>query len=151
MNEKISDKDKRDWEKFVSSKEKLINKDIKFEKKKRFKVKHLDLHGYSLVDANKKITDYINYSYNNEISKLIVVTGKGLHSNVEKNPYVSKDLSILKYSIPEYINTNNELLDKILEIKDAKIEDGGSGAFYIFIKKKKWLSGLLHTPKVETL
>ena len=137
MNEKISDKDKRDWEKFVSSKEKLINKDIKFEKKKRFKVKHLDLHGYSLVDANKKITDYINYSYNNEISKLVVVTGKGLHSNVEKNPYVSKDLSILKYSIPEYINTNNELLDKILEIKDAKIEDGGSGAFYIFIKKKK--------------
>jgi len=137
LNEKISDKDKRDWEKFVSSKEKLINKDIKFEKKKRFKVKHLDLHGYSLMDANKKITDYINYSYNNEISKLVVVTGKGLHSNVEKNPYVSKDLSILKYSIPEYINTNNELLDKILEIKDAKIEDGGSGAFYIFIKKKK--------------
>ena len=137
MNEKISDKDKRDWEKFVSSKEKLINKDIKFEKKKRFKVKHLDLHGYSLMDANKKIRDYINYSYNNEISKLVVVTGKGLHSNVEKNPYVSKDLSILKYSIPEYINTNNELLDKILEIKDAKIEDGGSGAFYIFIKKKK--------------
>jgi len=137
LNEKISDKDKRDWEKFVSSKERLINKDIKFEKKKRFKVKHLDLHGYSLVDANKKITDYINYSYNNEISKLVVVTGKGLHSNVEKNPYVSKDLSILKYSIPEYINTNNELLDKILEIKDAKIEDGGSGAFYIFIKKKK--------------
>jgi len=137
LNEKISDKDKRDWEKFVSSKEKLINKDIKFEKKKRFKVKHLDLHGYSLVDANKKITDYINYSYNNEIFKLVVVTGKGLHSNVEKNPYVSKDLSILKYSIPEYINTKNELLDKILEIKDAKIEDGGSGAFYIFIKKKK--------------
>jgi len=137
LNEKISDKDKRDWEKFVSSKERLNNKDIKFEKKKRFKVKHLDLHGYSLVDANKKITDYINYSYNNEISKLVVVTGKGLHSNVEKNPYVSKDLSILKYSIPEYINTNNELLDKILEIKDAKIEDGGSGAFYIFIKKKK--------------
>jgi DNA-nicking Smr family endonuclease len=137
LNEKISDKDKRDWEKFVSSKERLINKDIKFEKKKRFKVKHLDLHGYSLMDANKKIRDYINYSYSNEISKLVVVTGKGLHSNVEKNPYVSKDLSILKYSIPEYINTNNELLDKILEIKDAKIEDGGSGAFYIFIKKKK--------------
>ena len=137
MNEKISDKDKRDWEKFVSSKERLNNKDIKFEKKKRFKVKHLDLHGYSLMDANKKIRDYINYSYSNEISKLVVVTGKGLHSNVEKNPYVSKDLSILKYSIPEYINTNNELLDKILEIKDAKIEDGGSGAFYIFIKKKK--------------
>jgi DNA-nicking Smr family endonuclease len=137
LNEKISDKDKRDWEKFVSSKERLINKDIKFEKKKKFKVKHLDLHGYSLMDANKKIRDYINYSYSNEISKLIVVTGKGLHSNVEKNPYVSKDLSILKYSIPEYINTNNELLDKILEIKDAKIEDGGSGAFYIFIKKKK--------------
>ena len=64
------------------------------------------------------------------------MTGKGLHSNVEKDPYVSKDLSILKYSVPEYIENNSELMKKIIEIKDAKVEDGGSGAFYIYLKKK---------------
>ena len=64
------------------------------------------------------------------------MTGKGLHSNVEKDPYVSKDLSILKYSVPEFIENNSELMRKIIEIKDAEIEDGGAGAFYIFLRKK---------------
>ena len=68
---------------------------------------------------------------------MVVVTGKGIHSNNEKNPYVSKDLSILKYSIPEFIKNNNDLMKKIIEIKDAKIEDGGKGAFYIYLKRKK--------------
>ena len=94
------------------------------------------MHGYTLIDANKAIEKFIDNSYNNGVTKIIVVTGKGLHSNVEKDPYVSKDLSILKYSVPEFIENNNELMKKIIEIKDAKIEDGGSGAFYIFLKKK---------------
>ena len=80
--------------------------------------------------------DFIEDAYSNEVSKIIVVTGKGLHSDVEKDPYISKDLSILKHSVPEFINNNNELKKKIIEIKDAEIEDGGSGAFYIFLKKK---------------
>ena len=136
MNDKISDKDKKDWENFISSDEKLENKDFKLSKKENLKIKNIDLHGYTLEDANKTIQEFINNSYENRVSKIIVVTGKGLHSNVEKDPYVSKDLSILKYSVPEFIENNVELMKKIVEIKDADIEDGGSGAFYIFLKKK---------------
>ena len=136
MNDKISDKDKIDWENFLSSNEKLPNKDFNFNKKKISKTGHIDLHGYTLNDANRTIEKFINNSYDNRVTKIIVVTGKGLHSNVEKDPYVSKDLSILKYSVPEFIENNTELKKKIIEIKDAKIEDGGSGAFYIFLKKK---------------
>ncbi len=136
MNDKISDKDKLDWENFLSSDDKLPDKDLSFSKKKNSKFKHIDLHGFSLLEANKAIEKFINDSYDNGISKIIVVTGKGLHSNVEKDPYISKDYSILKYSVPEFIKNNNELIKKILEIKEAKIGDGGSGAFYIFLKKK---------------
>ena len=137
MNSKISDKDKKDWEDFISSDEKLSNKDQKLQKNFFFKTKSIDLHGYSLEKANKAIEDFINKSYVEKINKLIVVTGKGLHSQNEKNPYVSKDLSILKYSVPEFILNNKSLMNLIIEIKDAKIEDGGSGAFYIFLKKNK--------------
>ncbi len=136
MNDKISNKDKKDWEDFVSKKEKLPNKDFKFEQKKISKIKYIDLHGFTLEQANKTIEKFIEDCYQNSVSKIIVVTGKGLHSNVEKDPYVSKDLSILKYSVPEYIENNLELMKKIIEIKDAEIEDGGSGAFYIFLRKK---------------
>ena len=136
MNDKISDKDKQAWENFISSNEKLPNKDFKFNKKKKTKTIHIDLHGYTLKDANVAIKKLINNSYDIGVSKIIVVTGKGLHSNVENDPYVSKDLSILKYSVPEYIENNNELMEKIIQIKDAEIEDGGRGAFYIYLKKK---------------
>ena len=136
MNNNISDKDKKDWEEFLSNNEKLPNKDLKFSKKKTLKTKHIDLHGFTLEQANITITKFIEDCYQNSVSKIIVVTGKGLHSNVEKDPYVSKDLSILKYSVPEYIENNEELMNKIIEIKDAEIEDGGAGAFYIFLRKK---------------
>ena len=136
MNDKISDKDKQSWENFLSSDEKLYDKDFKKNQKKLLKTKHIDLHGFTLENANKKIADIIDDAYDNSVSKIIVVTGKGLHSNVEKDPYVSKDLSILKYSVPEFIENNIELKKKIFEIKDAQIEDGGSGAFYILMKKK---------------
>ncbi len=136
MNNKISDKDKIDWENFLSNKEKLPNKDLRFKEIKTSKVKQIDLHGFTLDEANRAIEKFINLSYENSITKIIVVTGKGLHSNVEADPYVSKDLSILKYSVPEYIQNNLELMKKIIEIKDAELEDGGSGAFYVFLKKK---------------
>ena len=137
MTNKISDKDKKDWENFLSSEEKLPDKDLKLKKKKYITVYSIDLHGYTLEEANKSIQDFINKSYEKNINKLIVVTGKGIHSNNETNPYVSKDLSILKYSVPEFIKKNVELMKKISEIKNAEIEDGGSGAFYIYLKKKK--------------
>ena len=135
MSNDISEKDKKDWESFISSNEKLHNKDFKLSKKKFFKVKSIDLHGYTLEDANKTIEEFIYQSFREKINKLIVVTGKGLHSQNEKDPYVSKDLSILKHSIPEFIRNNYNLMNIINEIKDANIEDGGSGAFYIFLKK----------------
>ena len=136
MNDKISKKDKRDWENFLSNEDKLPNKDFGFNKKRIFKTKRIDLHGFTLEQANITIKKFINDAFINHTSKIIVVTGKGLHSDVEKDPYVSRDLSILKYSVREYINTDLELMKKIIEIKDAEVEDGGSGAFYIFLRKK---------------
>ena len=136
MSDKISDKDKRDWENFLSNNEKLPNKDLRLNKNKNLKIKNIDLHGQTLDEANKIIKKYIENSYEEGVSKIIVVTGKGLHSNVEKDPFVSKDLSILKYSVPEYIKNEAELMKKIIEIKDAEIKDGGAGAFYILLKKK---------------
>ena len=137
MNDNISDKDKKDWHKFINSSEKLPNKDFKYQKKENLKVKSIDLHGYTLDEANKTIEDFINKAYLDNINKLIVVTGKGIHSDNEKDPYVSKEFGILKYSVPEFISKNSSLMNLINEISDAEIEDGGSGAFYIFLKKNK--------------
>ena len=135
MTDSISKKDKKDWQTFISSNEKLPNKDLKLKQHSLIKTKSIDLHGYTLDEANKVINNFIKNCYEEKVNKIIVVTGKGLHSENEKNPYVSKDLSILKYSIPEYISNNESLMSVINEIRDAKIEDGGSGAFYIFLKK----------------
>ena len=136
MNDKISDKDKKDWENFLSSKEKLPNKDYNFSKTKKQKTRSLDLHGYTLDEANKNIQVFIEKCFHDEVNKLIIITGKGLHSQNESDPYVSKDLSILKYSVPEFINSDKDLMKKIIEIKDAKVEEGGAGAFNIFLKNR---------------
>ena len=136
MTDSITGKDKKDWENFLISKEKLPNKDNKINKNIGLKVRSIDLHGYTLDHANKTIENFITKSYEEKVNKLIVVTGKGLHSQNDKDPYVSKDLGILKYSVPDYINSNEDLMNIIHEIKDANLEDGGSGAFYIFLKKK---------------
>ena len=137
MKNNFSDKDKKDWEDFLSGNEKLPNKDLETVEKKKFKIKAIDLHGYSIENANKVIEELIINSYEEGFNKLKIVTGKGLHSQNEKNPYVSKDLSILKYSVPDFIKKNKKLINLINEISDAKIEDGGSGAFYIYLKKNK--------------
>ncbi len=137
MNDKISDKDKIDWENFLNSNEKLIDKDYKKKTNSTYSSRTIDLHGYTLEQANIAIEKFIIKSFSKKINKLIVVTGKGIHSDNEKNPYVSKDLSILKYSVPEFISNNKILMEMIYDIQDAKIEDGGSGAFYIHLKKNK--------------
>ena len=137
MNKKITDKDRKDLEDFIGKKEKLPNKDSKYYKKKNFKTSSIDLHGFSIEQANQVVKKFILKSYEENTHRLIIVTGKGLHSQNEKNPYVSRDLSILKYSVPQFILSNKNLMSIINEIQDAKIEDGGSGAFYIFLKQKK--------------
>ena len=137
MNDKLSNKDKKDWQTFISSKDKIPDKDFKPEFKNPLRIRSIDLHGYTLEQANIAIEKFILKSYEEKISKLIVVTGKGIHSDVEKDPYVSRDLSILKYSVPEFISNNKSLMNVINEIADAEIDDGGSGAFYIYLKKLK--------------
>ena len=132
MSNNISDKDKKVWQNFLQSNEKLYNKDNSSREIKKIKIDRIDLHGYSLDEANNTIKKFIIKNYEKGINKLIVVTGKGLHSNNEKDPYVSKDLGILKYSVPEFIKNNLDLMKRINDIKDADIIDGGSGAFYIY-------------------
>ena len=139
MNNKLSDKDKRDWQNFTSSEEKVHNKDLSLSQIRTDKgiVKTIDLHGFSLENANRTIDEFINRCVKTNVSKITVITGKGLRSNNINNPYVSKNLSILKNSVPEFIKSNFDLMKKIKNIKEAKVEDGGSGAFDIFLKKFK--------------
>jgi len=136
LTSNISDKDQKDWKDFLKKKEKLPNKD--FEKKEnKFRItKSLDLHGYTLDEANQKVESFIIDCFDQKVSKIIIVTGKGLHSQNEKDPYVSKEFGILKNSIPDFIKNNSNLMKKIKSITDAEITDGGSGALYVFLKKK---------------
>ena len=139
MNNKLSDKDKRDWQNFISNEEKVLNKDLSLSQMKTEKnlVKTIDLHGFSLENANRTIDEFINRCFKTNVSKITVITGKGLRSSNINNPYASKNLSILKNSVPEFIKSNTDLMKKIKNIKEAKAEDGGSGAFNILLKKSK--------------
>ena len=139
MNSKISDKDKKDWKNFILSKDEISNKDLKITKDKIKKkiIKKIDLHGFSLENANKVIEEFITQSFEEGVNKIIVITGKGLRSKNDENPYISKNLSILKYSVPEFIKSNINLMKIIKNIKEADIEDGGKGAFYIYLKNFK--------------
>ena len=136
MNSKISEKDKKTWEEFLSNDQKLPDKDDIQNKTIINKTRSLDLHGKTLDEANNIIEKFIKKSYEEKVQKLIIVTGKGLHSNNDKDPYVSKDLGILKYSIPEFVRNNENLMQIISNIGEASVKDGGTGAFYIFLKKK---------------
>tara|TARA_B110000967_G_scaffold167684_1_gene176329 strand:+ start:583 stop:1008 length:426 start_codon:yes stop_codon:yes gene_type:complete len=134
---KISDKDRQDWENFLKNKEKIPNKEFVPSKIARHeKIRKIDLHGFTIEESNIEIEKFIQKCFNENITKIIVITGKGLRSKNTENPYLSKDLSILKYSVPEFIETNQDTMKMIIEITDAKIEDGGGGAFYIYLKNK---------------
>jgi DNA-nicking Smr family endonuclease len=138
LNKKLSDKNKKDWQSFISNKAKVLDKDLSVKEDKQINLtKRIDLHGFSLEKANQIIDEFINECFKENITRIIVITGKGLRSNNTSNPYVSKDLSILKNSVPEFIKSNIDLMKKIKNIEEAKIEDGGSGAFNIFLKKSK--------------
>ena len=136
MNSKLTDKDKKDWKNFTSSNSKVTNKD-KSINIKTYKNKIIDLHGFSLDKANQTLEVLINESYQLGIEKIIVITGKGIRSKTTNNPYLSEELSILKNSVPEFIKSNLNLMSKINKISEANVRDGGSGAFYIYLKKFK--------------
>ena len=138
MTDKLSDKDKKDWEKFVKSNEKIENKDSEYlSKEKKFVAKTIDLHGCTLEEANKKISEYIENCYLNNVDKINIITGKGLRSKNLDDPYQSNDLSILKYSVPNFIKNNNELMDKILKIDFDSVNSPSKGNFDIILKSKK--------------
>ena len=139
MNSKLTDKDKKDWRKFTSSRDKVPNKDFKLNKKniEENTKRIIDLHGFSLENANKVIEEFIEQSFEEGVNKIIVITGKGLRSKNDENPYISKNLSILKYSVPEFIKSSINLMKIIKNIDEADIEDGGKGAFYIYLKNFK--------------
>ena len=138
MNKKISDKDKRDWEDFLNSTDKLENKDRKFSSmQKGYIEKSIDLHGYTLEEANQKMTSYIEECFINGVNKINVITGKGLRSRNLDDPYQSNNLSILKFSVPHFIKSNNQLMNKIISIDFEAVENPSVGNFDIFLRKKK--------------
>ena len=136
MTNNISDKDKKDWKNFLEKKEKLPNKDLEKKDNKPNITRSLDLHGFALEEANKKVESFLIDCFDQKISKVIIVTGKGLHSQNYKDPYISKKFGILKNSVPEFIKNNPILMKIIKSITDAETADGGSGAIYIYLKKK---------------
>tara|TARA_B100001996_G_scaffold145477_1_gene110754 strand:- start:1904 stop:2320 length:417 start_codon:yes stop_codon:yes gene_type:complete len=137
LKKKISDKDKKDWQDFITNKKKLHNKDLSLKNNENSNniTKFLDLHGLSLEQANNVVEKFINKCFENHVNKIVVITGKGLRSKNIQNPYVSKNLSILKNSIPNFIKSRPNLMKIIKLITEANIKDGGQGAFYIFLKK----------------
>ena len=137
MIKKISDKDKKDWQEFIDNNEKLENKDKEIQKdQQNFKKKSIDLHGYTLENANKAINDFINKCYLEGIGNIEVITGKGSRSKNKEDPYLSTDLSILKYSVPNYIKNNSELMKKIKKLDFDSVEDISQGKFDIILRKK---------------
>ena len=138
MIKKISDKDKQDWQDFIDSSDRLENKDnLNIKDPKRYAEKSIDLHGYSLDEANQKMTSYINECYEKGINKINVITGKGLRSKNLNDPYQSKNLSILKHSVPNFIKSNNQLMSKIINIDFEAVENPSKGNFDIILKTKK--------------
>ena len=138
MKKKLSLQDKKDWLKFIKGKEKIFNKDNNLKKsEEKIKKEIIDLHGYSLKDANLKIKNFINRCYEKNVGEINIITGKGKRSKIEADPYLSKDLSILKYSVPNYINSQEDLMKKIKKINLDEVKDLSKGNFTIFLKKIK--------------
>ena len=137
MTNKLSDKDKKDWQDFLDSSEKLQSKDVDQLKNQIISERSIDLHGYTLEEANKQIFEFIETCYVNKVKKVNVITGKGMRAKNLEDPYQSKDLSILKYSVPEYIKNNSELMSKIIEIDFESVDSPSKGNFDIFLKTIK--------------
>ncbi len=133
MNKKLSSKDLRDWENFLKSNEKIQNKDNSREEIKYKKEATIDLHGFTLEQANRRVEKFITDCFKQKVLKLNIITGKGLRSKVDQNPYQSKDLGILKYSIPEFIKSNAELM-KIIKKIDDQVDNKNSGFFSVFLR-----------------
>ena len=137
MTNNLSDKDKKDWQNFLDSSEKLQSKDFDQLSYQIISERSIDLHGYTLEEANKQISEFIEFCYKNKVKKVNVITGKGMRSKNFEDPYKSKDLGILKYSVPEYIKNNTELMNKIIKIDFDSVNSPSKGNFDIILKTIK--------------
>ena len=137
MTNKLSEKDKKDWQDFLNSSEKLQNKDVDKPNRQITSEKSIDLHGYTLKEANEKISKFIENCYLNRVKKINIITGKGMRSKNLDDPYQSTDLSILKYSVPDYVKNNSELMKKIIRIDFESVNSPSKGNFDIFLKTIK--------------
>ena len=135
----VTSQDKKEWTTFTKRLENIYDKDTDFIKQNTTenKIRRLDLHGLSLNQANKIVKNFIIESFEGGYKKLLIITGKGLRSKVHRNPYLSEQMSVLKYSVPEFIKNDGDLFDKISRISKSNLKDGGEGAFYIFLKQQK--------------
>ena len=138
-----SSKDKKDWMAFTKQIGDISPKEADFLQENRLinKVPKLDLHGFSLTESNKMVKKFVIESFDSGYKKLLIVTGKGLRSKSYDNPYISEKLSVLKYSVPEFIQNDENLNNKITKISKADVKDGGEGAIYIFLKNNKKFKG----------
>ena len=137
MTKKLSDKDKKDWQNFLENSEKLDNKDKEtLDHQNRIGEKVIDLHGFTLEEANQKVSEFIQDCYDQNVIKINIITGKGLRSKNLDDPYQSKDLSILKHSVPNYIKDNPQLMSKIIKIDQQAVDSPSKGNFEIYLKKK---------------
>ena len=133
---KISDKDKKDWNNFINSSQRVENKDKDSVSKENIQSYiSIDLHGYTLDQANKKVSELILSSYEKGIRNINIITGKGNRSSNQQDPYQSKNLSILKYAIPDFITNNLDLMNKIIKIDYQAVNEPTSGSFSILLKK----------------
>jgi len=134
-----SPKDKKEWLDFIKNIDDINPKEADFTQpsQKKNKTKKIDLHGFSLDEANKIVKNFIIKCYNAGFQKLLIITGKGSKTKFSDNPYVSKNLHVLRYSVPEFIKNDENLNNKIIEISEAPPECGGEGALYVFLKKNK--------------
>ena len=137
MTNKLSDKDKKDWTNFINSSEKLQSKDLEQSNDRAILERSIDLHGFTLEEANKEISKFIENCYLNKVKKINVITGKGMRSKNINDPYQSSELSILKYSVPEYIKNNSELMKKIIKIDFESVDSPSKGNFDIILKSIK--------------
>ena len=137
MTKKLSDKDKKDWQNFIDGSKKLESKEIDKTADSRISKMTIDLHGYTLEEANEEISKFIENCYLNKVKKINVITGKGMRSKNFDDPYQSTDLSILKHSVPEYIKNNTELMNKVIRIDFDSVNSPSKGSFDIFLKTIK--------------
>ena len=137
MTNKLSDKDKKDWINFINSSEKLQSKDLEQSNDRVILERSIDLHGFTLEEANKEISKFIENCFLNKVKKINVITGKGMRSKNINDPYQSSELSILKYSVPEYIKNNSELMKKIIKIDFESVDSPSKGNFDIILKSIK--------------